>query len=195
MFLCSNVSADMYKCDIAGKTTYQDEPCEKRGGTGHKLKKKYEISKEKQKQAKAKLDLEEARVAEQEQLEFEMQQKAEEENYKIRLEEEKVLAAQEYAEQMRRQADAIEQRNHIESKKRSNHYWHQQQQHNDDTQDWYEPPSIQPKHDKENEVYQSHIGKSTAFVGKKQNISKHAKPYMGSSIAPTISNKPSKHAK
>lgn len=113
ILLCSSASADMYKCDIDGKTSYQDEPCEKRGGTGHKFNKLYEISKEQQKQAKAKLDLEEALIAEQEQLEKEAYDK----ERLIRAEEDKAIAAQEYAEQARRQTEALEERNDIESRK------------------------------------------------------------------------------
>ncbi len=113
--LCTVANAKMYKCTLDDKVSYQDVPCEETGSSGHIFEKKADISKKQQRKAKLKLDLEAARAAEQEQLE----QEADDQERLIRAEEEKAFAAQQYAEQVRRQAEALEERNDIESRKRN----------------------------------------------------------------------------
>lgn len=111
--LCTVANAKMYKCTLDDKVSYQDVPCEETGSSGYIFKKKADISKEQQRKAKLKLDLEAARAVEQEQLEQEIY----DQERLIRAEEDKAFAAQQYTEQVRRQAEALEQRNAIESRK------------------------------------------------------------------------------
>lgn len=111
--LCTVANAKMYKCRLDNKISYQDVPCEETGSSGHLFKKKADISKEQQRKAKLRLDLEAARAVEQEQIEQEIY----DQERLIRAEEEKAFAAQQYTEQVRRQAEALEQRNAIESRK------------------------------------------------------------------------------
>jgi len=167
---CSIVNAKMYKCTLDGKISYQDVSCEETGRAGHIFEKKTDISKEQQRKAKLKLDLEDARAAEQEQLE----QEAYDQERLIRAEEEKATATQRYAEQTRRQAEALEERNYIESRKPNVVYdrWNYNPLKEDSYEDHEHGENTLPVRPSVNNQHNN----GTVIYPKKHKKSKHAKP-------------------
>ncbi len=164
-FFCSIVNAEMYKCTFGKQTSYQDRPCEETGSIGQVFKKKPDISKAQQRQAKLKLELEAARIAEQKQLE----QEAFDQERRIRAEEDTALAAQQYAEQARRQAEALEERNYIESRKPKvvyDHWNHNPVIHN---------PVIQNPIKRQDNRLEQIYSKGSVIYPNKQRTNKHTK--------------------
>jgi hypothetical protein len=121
ILFCSYTHAGIYKCNINGKISYQQEPCEVSGGVGYELKKQKDITSQQQLDAKAKMDAELTEYLEAKQLKKEAYDK----ERIIRAEEDKAYAAYQSAQQAKRQANALEERNAIEARKRqgSGYYW------------------------------------------------------------------------
>ena len=111
-FISNTAFANMYKCKSNGKTTYQEKPCKNTRHAEFSLKN--DISKAKQQQAA--LNHQKLLVKRKE-----AQQLAQENENRerlIRAEELKAYAAEDAAFESRRQANALEDRNKIEAKKR-----------------------------------------------------------------------------
>ncbi len=167
--LCVVANAKMYKCTLDNKISYQDVPCEETGSSGHIFEKKADISKEQQRKAKLKLDLEAERAVEQEQIEQEIY----DQERLIRAEQDKAFAAQQYTEQVRRQAEALEQRNAIESRKPNVVYdrWNNKPRTHDSNKHYKYENDPQPVRPFVNNRYNS----GAIIYPKKQAKSKHAK--------------------